>query len=404
MKMLLTTFLSVLSFSMFAQPCDSNSLVIQPIRASDTDPNIAFELARHYTFYNPACSEKNTLLVHMVGTFGDPYQTIYFPSLAANNGFHVLSLKYPNDTSAQTACGGSNDIDCHYKFRKEIFEGVDLSPEIAVDSVNSISNRLIRLLQHMDSNYQSQNWGQYFTGDSIHWSQVILSGHSQGGGHAAVMAIDRPVKRVLMFAAPNDFSISFNQTANWTQMPHITEDSAYYSFNNVNDQVAQYDWQFSSAVNLGEGTFGDTVNVESSNCPYTFSHNLYTDRDSSGFTQNHGMVVNDVNVPLNSNGAPVFQEVWAYMLGLNCSILKSETLSDFAFKIAPNPTGGAITISGNIDLQRISIFNINGQLIQEMDTDSKEINLDVSFLDVGVYLVFLEDRSGTYVQSKFVKK
>jgi len=256
----------------------------------------------------------------------------------------------------------------------------------------------------MDSDYPSQNWGQYFTGDSIHWSQVILSGHSQGGGHAAVMAIDRPVKRVLMFAAPNDFSILFNQTANWTQMPHITEDSAYYSFNNVNDQVAQYNWQLSSAVNFGEGSFGDTFNVENTNCPYAFSHNLYTDRDSSGFTQNHGMVVNDVNVPLNSNGAPVFQEVWAYMLGLDCSILKTETLSDFAFKIAPNPTEGAITISGNIDLQRISILNINGQLIQEIDTDSKEINLDVSFLDVGVYIVFLEDRSGTYVQSKFVKK
>lgn len=89
---------------------------------------------------------------------------------------------------------------------------------------------------------------------------------------------------------------------------------------------------------------------------------------------------------------------------LDCSILKTETLSDFAFKIAPNPTEGAMTISGNIDLQRISIFNINGQLIQEIDTDSKEINLDDSFLDVGVYIVFLEDRSGTYVQSKFVKK
>lgn len=403
MKLLLTLVFPVLFFTAFAQPCDSASLLIEPIRASDTDPNIPFELARHYTFYNPTCSEKNVLLVHMVGTFGDPYQTIYFPSLAANNGFHVLSLKYPNDTSAQTACGGSNDIDCHYKFRKEIIDGVDLSPEIAVDSVNSISNRLIRLLQYMDANYTSQNWGQYFTGDSIHWNQVMLSGHSQGGGHAAVMAIERPVKRVLMFASPNDFSVNFSQPASWTVLSHVTADSAYYSFNNVNDQVAQYDWQYSSAVNLGESSFGDTVNVETVNCPYENSHNLYTDRDSSGFTTNHGMVVNDANVPLNSNGISDFQEVWAYMLGLDCASLNVPNLKDLDVQLFPNPTDDFLTVSGSIAFDNISVYSISGELIQSVQLNSHSIDLDVSKFDSGVYIVFMKTQAGKSAQARFIK-
>ena len=49
-----------------------------------------------------------------------------------------------------------------------------------------------------------QNWGQFLSGGSIQWDHIIISGHSQGGGHAAVIGISNPVRRVLMFASPND--------------------------------------------------------------------------------------------------------------------------------------------------------------------------------------------------------
>ena len=344
-RLLIHSCLLLLSLQAYGQGCDTSSLIIQPVWASQTDNNIPVELYRHYTFYNPDCSPKNVLLVHLVGTIGKPFQTQYFPSLAANNGFHVLSLKYHNDTSAQTACSSSGDIDCHYKFRREVIEGGDISPEITVDSVNSINNRLLRLIQYMDANYPSQGWGQYATGNTINWNQLMISGHSQGGGHAAVMAIAHPFQRVLMFASPNDYSITFGQSAPWTSLPHSAADSAYYSFNNTNDLVAQYNWQYTSAVNLGEGSFGDTVNVETNTCPFQNSHNLYTDRDSSGFLTNHGMVVNDVNVPLDGNGISVFEDVWRYMLGLPCQGVQLDELSNAQMSVAPNPFDSELTIS-----------------------------------------------------------
>lgn len=101
MSNLLTFIALSLSFSMHAQSCDTNALIIDQVRASDTDSNIPVELPRHYTFFNPDCTPRNTLLVHMVGTFAAPYQSVLFPKHAANNGFHVLSLKYINDEAAK---------------------------------------------------------------------------------------------------------------------------------------------------------------------------------------------------------------------------------------------------------------------------------------------------------------
>jgi pimeloyl-ACP methyl ester carboxylesterase len=45
------------------------------------------------------------------------------------------------------------------------------------------------------------------------FGRMILAGHSQGGGHAAFIAMRHEVARVLMFGSPKDFSTRFNQPA-----------------------------------------------------------------------------------------------------------------------------------------------------------------------------------------------
>ncbi len=399
MKNALLLFSLLFTFFVSAQFCDTNALLIEEVRASDTDPNIPFELARHHTFYNPACTPKNVLVVHMVGTFASPFQSVMFPKTAANVGYHVLSLKYENDEAAQTACGNSNDIDCHYKFRKEIIDGEDVSAEVQVDSVNSIQNRLIRLLQYMETNHPTQNWGQFFTGDSIHWQQVMLSGHSQGGGHAAMMAIDRPVKRVIMFASPNDYSINFSQVASWTNLTHATADSAYFSFNNVNDQVAQYDWQFGAAQNLG--VQGDSALVDGNDCPYNGSHNLYTAIDLSGFGNNHGSVVHDSSVPTDGNGVSIFQDVWLYLLGESCQPL-SLTEEDEEFSLYPNPVQSELNVHSNTKIESYQIIDLLGEEVQSGTVKSNSLQLRVENLPKGVYSLLISTRSG--VQNKLIVK
>lgn len=376
--------------SAFSQGCDSLLLNIVEVRANDTDNNIPWELSRHYTFFNPDCVPKNKLLVHLVGTIDNPSSTQLFTSLAANHGFHVLSLKYKNNLSAQTACNSSTDVDCHFKFRREIIEGVDYSPEVEVDSVNAIYNRLLRLLHYMDSNYPTQNWGQYFSGNNINWNKIIVSGHSQGGGHAAVIGITQPLIRVLMFASPNDYSNHFNQVAPWTNLPHVAADSAYYSFNNINDLVSEYNTQYTAALNIGVGLFGDTVSVDNTAYPYQLSHNLYTSIDSSGFTVNHGMVVIDNNVPLDSNGKPIFEEVWKYMLGIDCPLSGTPDFqtSDY-FTLFPNPTDTYVNVVVNNDYigEEIFIYDTAMKLQKRIFIEQTTSGICIQSLANGLYFV-----------------
>ena len=385
---------------MHAQSCDTNALIIDQVRASDTDSNIPVELPRHYTFFNPDCTPRNTLLVHMVGTFAAPYQSVLFPKHAANNGFHVLSLKYINDEAAQTACGNSNDIDCHYKFRKEIIDGEDLSTETAVDSVNNIQNRLIRLLQYMESNNPTQNWGQYFTGDSIHWVQVMLSGHSQGGGHAAMMAIERSVKRVIMFASPNDYSINFTQVASWTNLPHVTAGSAYFSFNNSNDLVAEYAWQYGAAQNLG--VQGDSIDVFNNDCPFNSSHNLYLSTDFGSFGSSHGSVVHDSNVPTDGNGEPLYKNVWSYLLGIDCLPLKVSE-ENMEINVYPNPGESELHIQSETIVRNLTIANMLGAIILNNTVSAKDFHVDLSNVLPGSYILQLTTESGE-VQKHVIKQ
>jgi len=148
-------------------------LINYSVRASQTDSNIGFELAQHQTYYNPECDSRNLLVVHLLGSFDNPNSTSYYPTLAANNGFHVVVLKYSNLIAAQTACADSDDDTCYYKFRKEIIEGIDLSNEVEVDSINSINNRLFRLLIHLNEEFPENNWGHFISSDNeVDWGHV----------------------------------------------------------------------------------------------------------------------------------------------------------------------------------------------------------------------------------------
>lgn len=167
MKAFYTLFLLVIVATFSNAQCDSSSMQLIQVRASDTDPNISWELARHHVFINEDCNPQNKLLVHMVGSYDNPTSTLKFPAIAANNGFHVVSLRYPNSVAAQTACAGNSDSTCYLKFRKEILEGIDYSTEVDVDTIDCVYNRLIKLLKYLDTNYPSQNWGQFYSGDEV---------------------------------------------------------------------------------------------------------------------------------------------------------------------------------------------------------------------------------------------
>lgn len=75
-----------------------------------------------------------------------------------------------------------------------------------------------------------------------------------------------------------------------------------------------------------------------------------------------------------------------------------------AWKIYPNPTKGQISIPQTKGLKEISVYNINGQKVQEFKPNTTaETNFEIQG-KTGIYLLRLEMKDGQVSSSKIVKK
>ncbi|CAG5080183.1 T9SS type A sorting domain-containing protein [Parvicella tangerina] len=405
MRFLLLLFLLPLLVTGFSQ-MNPDSLMHIEVLGNSTDPWINGDLGKkHQVFYNPTSTSNEILLLHLVGTIDNPNSTTYFPTLATEHGYHVINLMYRNWNSAHNACASSTDPNCYLNFRKEIIEGVDYSSEANVNAANSIQNRLIKLLEYLQSNYPGQGWDQFFDGSLIHWDKIMVSGHSQGGGHAAVIAMTEPVQRVLMFASPNDYSDTLNALASWPSSSHLVPDSNYYGFNAYYDDAVDFYKQMEAWNALGLSNYGDTVNVDEVGFPFEESRQLYTlQQVPSGGIEDltHNIMIRDNQTPLDLSGAPIFLDVWKYMLGINDNSLET-TISEHPsrFKLYPNPSDGFIHVehdSGTSGL-KLRIYNLTGSYLQTVNLEEK---VDVSFLDSGVYLVELFTKEASIGYEKII--
>ncbi len=216
-------------------------------------------------------------------------------------------------------CGGANtDLDCYAKVRLEIKDGADRTPLVNVTRANSIENRLIKLLQYLRAQVPDDSWGQYLDNDgAIRWNSIVVSGHSQGGGHAGIIGRYHLVARVVMFAAM-DYNGRERRPANWIASPGSTPNATpadrFYGFSHLRDEQVNFTL-LSTQVwpAYGMNAFGQIVNVDAATPPYNNTHSLTSNLDSP--TDNyHGSVVTDRNLALQADGTPVYKPVWEYLL------------------------------------------------------------------------------------------
>lgn len=376
--LVIASYLNVLG-----QDCPSESLIQRSIKAFETDNNINWEGEdqEHQVYINPDCIPNDKLLVHLVGTFDNPKNTNYFPSLAANQGYKVINLKYLNWVPAVGACADSDDANCFQKYRQEIIFGTDVSSTVTVDSDNSIINRLSKLLIHLDNLYPSENWNHFLLGSNeINWSNIVVSGHSQGGGHAAFLGKQFEVKRVLMFAAPNDYSNFFSTPASWLNNESATPDSCYYAFGNLYDDVVDFDKQYQVWESMNLLNQSDTVDVDNTAPDYNNSKLLYTKNNASFvFSGNHNAMIIDEFTPLSA-GIPVFTSVWEYMLRFDSDITSTTSVGNSfsAINAFPNPTSDQLFISSEKIISQIEIYSLSGKLldVSEPNKNSFDVNLE----------------------------
>lgn len=207
---------------------------------------------QHLFFTPPAAQRKPSLVLFLGGSRSNPTQYEEVSRYAARLGYGVLNLAYPTGRgSVGLFCGAvlPSSNACYSDYRGESLYGERVayregasqsygSARLNVSIDDSIVNRLVCAVQFLKRQADvlgNTDDARYFAGllDTTSaqarvspypatsysaagprtpsypvWSNIIVAGHSQGGGSAAFLAMtlpaDTPVKRVVMLSAPND--------------------------------------------------------------------------------------------------------------------------------------------------------------------------------------------------------
>ena len=73
------------------------------------------------------------------------------------------------------------------------------------------------------------------------------------------------------------------------------------------------------------------------------------------------------------------------------------------YSIYPNPTNSNITICGD-EINMVEVYNICGQKVMTIEANSSNVNVNMSALTTGVYMVKIVDNNGNATVNKVVKK
>lgn len=292
-------------------------------RPSITDAAITQFNDRHFAVVDPAVASRARLVLFLPGTGAPPFLYREFARNAADLGFHSLGLMYPNDSAINVLCEqyAPVDPDAAGNARLEVIDGINRVNFLAVDGTNSIQNRLLKALQYLNNTYPTQGWGQYYTGTTVLWSKLIVSGHSQGAGMAALVAKTRVTDRCIMFTGMDWWAGgSPPRPYNWMSTVPLTPVDRWYLIAHERDQLLGFSEMQVAATALDVSRYGACVRVETSLSPnYGGRHFLSTNLEPAPAqpTSYHGCPVVDAATPMQPSGTattPVLKPAWDYML------------------------------------------------------------------------------------------
>jgi hypothetical protein len=199
------------------------------INPDSTYPGIKNIHTGHFVTVNMNNTSDKKLLISIPGTTGHGDAMRSFDSVAALKGYHAISLDYPNNRNTATFIN-STDKEAFNKFRQEIDFGTAVSDSVDVDSLNSIINRITKLVIYLAKTRPEEGWNHFLDHQQIIWERVTLAGHSQGAGHVSYIGHAFKVHKVIMLSGPQDFLENFDMPAPWLSAASKTPYDSFYSF------------------------------------------------------------------------------------------------------------------------------------------------------------------------------
>ena len=253
------------------------------------------------------------LWIFFGGSYGKPQRQLTLIDHIASLGHWAINLRYPNDWTIGGLSRRSTVSHTHEALRLQILDGRDRSGLLPLPPQDCILNRLQKLLLWLSARQVGKGWDAFLDGGAPRWDRIAAAGHSQGGGHAAILGKHLSLERVVMLSAPAD-CVEEGASAPWLARDGATAADRYRGFAHLRDPaIARIlgGWE-----SLGLSRFGAPVRVESSEPPYENSHQFVTDREVED-DRHHGSVAVDRFIPYLRDGSPAFRPVWSQLFQLS---------------------------------------------------------------------------------------
>ncbi|MBC8308898.1 MAG: hypothetical protein H8E83_00110 [Planctomycetes bacterium] len=199
----------------------------------------------HWVMWNSEKPNSDYLYLFMPGSGQLPeVRSEWVLESAAEVGLRAIGLAYQNNGMVSDLCWTSKDPDCMEKVRMERIYGVDTSDEVECSYDESVVGLLRLLLVELDEQHPEMDWLKWLDESGApRWKQIIVAGHSQGAGNAALIAKDYEVARAIMYAGPFDrdttarvdYKKKIYGEVNWTGEESATPRNRFYAFYHAKD-------------------------------------------------------------------------------------------------------------------------------------------------------------------------
>ena len=284
------------------------------VSPESTDPSISSSGNSHYAYRDTRVESNHRLLVFLGGTRSAPSQYHKFCRTAADLGYHVINIDYPNSIPG-TICREETS-DCYVRYHSEMWFGENMSDRIDIDENNSLINRIVSLLKHLDVADPTLGWSEFLQDGDLDWTKLFISGHSQGGGHAIFIGYEMKVARIISFAAPNDFNINTHHAATWLSNTPATSLTNFYIMEHSSDEIVSPEEQYQILKDMDLLTLGDTVYVsgESEFTTHALITNLSPNPAAETGRLKHNSMIVDAVIPAGEHEAAVIINAWKYLL------------------------------------------------------------------------------------------